>query len=90
VSLGTHFLNELIEMDMLYLALFPKKGDNYLADDFFEVNPNRLVDHIPEAEQWTDVIKVIHADDVAGAEEGISLAADAFKQKVVCYRVEVE
>ena len=26
VSLGTHFLSELVEMDMLYLALFPKQG----------------------------------------------------------------
>jgi pyruvate,water dikinase len=75
-------------MDMLYLALFPNKGDNFLSNDFFDLNPNRLVEYIPEAEQWTDVIKVIRADDVAEAAEGISLAADAFKQKVVCYRVE--
>ena len=26
VSLGTHFLNELVETDMLYLALFPQRG----------------------------------------------------------------
>jgi pyruvate,water dikinase len=86
VSLGTHFLNELIEMDMLYLALFPHKGDNYLSDEFFEVTPNRLLEYIPEAERWKDVIKVVHSADVAGAAGGITLAADSFKQKVVCYR----
>ena len=28
VSLGTHFFNDLVEMDMLYLALFPGRKDN--------------------------------------------------------------
>jgi hypothetical protein len=88
VSLGTHFLNELIEMDMLYLALFPRKGDNYLCDECFDMTPNRLLEYLPEAERWLDVIKVFHATDVAGATGGITLAADSFKQKVVCYREE--
>ncbi len=88
VSLGTHFLNELIEMDMLYLALFPHKGDNYLCDEFFEVTPNRLLEYFPEAERWKDVIKVVHSADAAGAGGGITLAADSLKQKVVCYREE--
>ncbi|MGA7828883.1 MAG: PEP/pyruvate-binding domain-containing protein [Geobacteraceae bacterium] len=88
VSLGTHFLNDLIEMDMLYLALFPHKGDNFLCEEFFESAPNRLLKYFPEAKRWQDVIKVVHASDVAGAAGGISLAADSFKQKVVCYRDE--
>ncbi|MDZ7620570.1 MAG: PEP/pyruvate-binding domain-containing protein, partial [Patescibacteria group bacterium] len=29
VSVGTHFLNELVEMDILYMALFPKQQSNY-------------------------------------------------------------
>ena len=34
VSLGTHFLNELIEMDMLYLALFPERGATIFTRSF--------------------------------------------------------
>ena len=34
VSLGTHFLNELVEMNMLYMALFPQQ-QNYLNERFF-------------------------------------------------------
>jgi pyruvate, water dikinase len=86
VSLGTHFLNELIEMDMLYLALFPQRGDNFLSSQFFAESPNRLLTFLPEAVQWTDVVKVIVARDVVGEAGSIMLAADAFKQKVVCYR----
>lgn len=85
VSLGTHFLNELIEMDMLYLALFPRKGDNYLCREFFEQAPNRLSDYAPGEEMWADAVKVIAAEDVAEA-GGIYLSSDALKQRVICYR----
>jgi hypothetical protein len=85
VSLGTHFLNELIEMDMLYLALFPKKGDNYLCGDLFDNATNRLLDFVPDEEIWADAVKVITAEDIAEEKGGIFLSADALKQKVVCY-----
>jgi hypothetical protein len=86
VSLGTHFLNELIEMDMLYLALFPRKGDNYLCGEIFSSAPNRLVEIVPEEEIWADAVKVIHAEDITGETAGIFLSSDALKQKVICYR----
>jgi pyruvate, water dikinase len=85
VSLGTHFLNELIEMDMLYLALFPKKGGNYISREFFEKMPNRLLEYLPNEDRWTDAIKVITATDAGGTSGGIFISADALKQKVICY-----
>jgi hypothetical protein len=86
VSLGTHFLNELIEMDMLYLALFPRRGGNYLCEEFFREMPNRLTEYLPEEERWSEAVKVINAVDIAGARGGIFLAADALKQRVSCYQ----
>jgi len=88
VSLGTHFLNELIEMDMLYLALFPRKGDNYLCRDLFDHAPNRLLEIVPEEEIWADAVKVVAAEDISGKTGGIFLSSDALKQKVICYRGE--
>jgi pyruvate, water dikinase len=85
VSLGTHFLNELVETDMLYLALFPSRGNNYLRTELFENTPNRLLDLIPRAGKWVDAVKVVDACDAPGASGGIFLNADALKQKVVCY-----
>ena len=35
VSLGTHFFNDLVEMDILYLALFPDRKDNFWNRDLF-------------------------------------------------------
>ncbi len=85
VSLGTHFLNEVVETDMLYLALFPQRGNNYLSTEWFENAPNRLLQIVPKAGQWADAIRVI---DVAGAPKGdgsVFLDADPFEQRVICY-----
>ena len=84
VSLGTHFLNELVETDMLYLALFPKRGNNYLRTEWFESSPNRLLQLVGGAGKWADVVKVIEPSSMAG-EGSTFLIADAFKQKVICY-----
>ncbi len=85
VSLGTHFLNELVEMNMLYLALFPKRDRNYLNQDFFLKAPNRLPALIENAGRWEDVIRVVDAVDVAGADRVVALIADAREQKVICF-----
>jgi hypothetical protein len=85
VSLGTHFLNELVEADTLYCALFPGQGDDYLQTRWFESATNRLSQLVPKSGKWAEVIRVIEASDVVGENGGILLDADAFKQKVVCY-----
>jgi hypothetical protein len=85
VSLGTHFLNELVEMNMLYLALFPKRDANYLNQDFFLKAPNHLTTLVEDADRWKDVIRVVDAADVAGAGRVVALIADAREQKVLCF-----
>jgi len=84
VSLGTHFLNELIEMDTLYLALFPGQEGNRLNEKFLEHAKNRLPDVLPDAADWARAVRVIDASDLA---EGavLHLNANTLKQKVVCY-----
>lgn len=84
VSLGTHFLNELVEMKMLYLALFPDKGKNYLNTSFFEEAPNKLLELVPSATKWEDTVRVIDATDIDG-DLGIGIIADALNQTVSCY-----
>ena len=85
VSLGTHFFNELVEAEMLYLALFPGQEGNKLNDHFFEQMENKLPKLLPEAAGRANAVRVI---DVADAIPGgsIQLIADNSKQKVVCYR----
>ncbi|MBN2310722.1 MAG: pyruvate, phosphate dikinase, partial [Candidatus Hydrogenedentes bacterium] len=84
VSFGTHFFSELVEMDMLYLALFPNQEGNRLNTAFFEGSPNRLVELVPDAARFEDTVRVI---DVAGLPESpsVRLRADVLKQHVLCY-----
>ena len=84
VSLGTHFLNELVERNILYLALFPTQGDNFLNKDFFENTPSRLLDIVPGAKRLEGVIRVIDSARGAG-DAAIKITADAIRQKVLCY-----
>jgi pyruvate,water dikinase len=85
VSLGTHFLNDVVETDMLYLALFPQRGNNYLSTAWFENAPNRLLQVLPKADQWTDTLKVIDITGVPGGNGTVFLDADPFEQRVICY-----
>jgi pyruvate,water dikinase len=85
VSLGTHFLNELVETDMLYLALFPQRGNNYLNTAWLENSPNRLLEVVPKADRWVDVVRLIEVATASGETGSIFLDADPFEQKVICY-----
>jgi len=84
VSLGTHFLNELIEMDILYLALFPNRPGNLLNEALLEAAPNRLTDLVPDAAEWTEAVRIIESHDLPDA-CALVLNADALKQEVLCY-----
>lgn len=77
VSLGTHFLNELIEADMLYFALFPGRDGNRLDERFLLAQPNRLADLLPGQEAHADAVRVIDLP-----QDAAHLFADAENQRV--------
>jgi len=81
VSLGTHFLNELVEMDILYMAFFPGKQRNYLNEAFFLESPNRLLDLVPGATAWQQMVRVVDAKEAVADERTVLLLADANEQE---------
>lgn len=85
VSLGTHFLNELVEMNMLYVAMFPDKPGNRINRALIDSQPNKLLELAPNAKRWIDTIHVI---DLSGADTKgtVHLRADTIAQELVCYR----
>jgi len=85
VSLGTHFFNDLVEHDMLYVAYFPRKTGNHLDASWFRSTPNRLTDLLPDAAKYADVVRVIDCD-TTGAR--VWLRADATAQETVVFRME--
>jgi hypothetical protein len=85
VSLGTHLFGEMVEMDMLYMALFPSKDGNLINEEFFTGAPSRLADLLgDEADKWNDVIRVIDTYDL-GDGVTVKLNANTMEQKTVCY-----
>jgi hypothetical protein len=84
VSLGTHFFNELVECDILYLALFPNRKDNLLNQQLLARMPNRLADLFPAAANRADVVRIINAADLPKGAT-FKLHAENVKQEVICY-----
>jgi pyruvate, water dikinase len=84
VSFGTHFFNDLVELDVLYCALQVEKPEILLNTGFFEGAPNALLRLLPDAAPWEDAVRVI---DVREAVPGrsVRLWADTLRQRVLCY-----
>lgn len=85
VSLGTHFFNDLVEHDLLYVAYFPKKTGNFLDDEWFRRAPSRLLELEPSAGALENVVRVIECADVGGQ---ILLRGDAAAQEAIVFRAE--
>ena len=80
VSLGTHFFSGLVEMEMLYFALFPKRPDSVLNATWLADQPNRLEEILPADAKWADAVRVI---DTGGLT--FKLNANPLFQRVVGY-----
>ena len=80
VSLGTHFFGELVEMNILYFALFPGREGNRLNLDALMQAPNRLAELAPEAADQAQVLRVVRADDLNL--DGVWLVADGVARQV--------
>jgi hypothetical protein len=83
VSLGTHFFNDLVEMDMLYVAVFPEREHCLFNEDFIHYAQQFLHLVPPENDLWASVLTVLESTE--GAE--LRLYADATAQKALCYLV---
>ncbi len=80
VSLGTHFFGELVEMNILYFALFPGREGNRLNLDALMQASNRLAELAPEVAGFSDALRVVRADDLNP--DGVWLVADGLERQV--------
>ena len=84
VSLGTHFFNDLVEMEMLYFALFPERPENVLNEEFLTGALNQLATLLPADAAWSDTVRVVTSADLPGG-RAMFLNANPLKQRVVGY-----
>lgn len=84
VSLGTHFFNDLVEMNMLYLAILPDRKGHLINPDLLASLPNKLTALLPGTESHAGAIHVIDGKDLPHASR-LRLHADSFGQKAFFY-----
>lgn len=83
VSLGTHFFNDLVELDMLYIGLTPAGGENVLNHGWLEGSPNLLTTLMPEAARYENCLRLVN---VSENDSALWLWADTRQQQVCLYR----
>ena len=86
LSLGTHFFNDLVERDVLYIAFCGSKKSNVFTETHLLGLPNQLPDLLPEASEWSKSIVVLGAP---GGDRFI-LAADSVRQEVTVHATSAE
>jgi hypothetical protein len=84
VSLGTHFFNDLVERNVLYLALVAAREGNYVNTKLIEKTPNLLGTLLPGEIVWAEAVRVIDPGQMPGG-RSLRLHADALKQSSVIY-----
>jgi hypothetical protein len=83
ISLGTHFFNDLVEMDMLYFAVSPGKSGHLLNEAWLCAQPNRLAELLPAAQGLADALRVI--DPGRDGQASLCLNVDSMNQRALCY-----
>ena len=84
VSYGTHFFQDLVEQQIIYLPVYPDDADCSFNETFFEAAPNSLASLLPDAAAFQDVVKVI---DVPAAFNGTHahVVADPESRRAMCF-----
>ena len=84
VSYGTHFFQDLVESDILYLPVYPDEDASDFNTEFFFQSPNVLRTLLPELSDYEEIVHVI---DVLSATDGASakVVADPQTRNAVCF-----
>jgi hypothetical protein len=84
VSLGTHFFNDIVELNMLYLAIYPERPGHILNRAFLESAHNALPNLLPDAAGWENAVRVIDSS-VLPKGSRLYLSANTYQQEGVCF-----
>ncbi|MCX8035672.1 MAG: phosphoenolpyruvate synthase [Candidatus Sumerlaeia bacterium] len=84
VSYGTHFFQDLVEGQIIYLPVYPDDPRSQFNRAFFESAPNLLAELLPDAAPFADYIHVIDVPAVSGG-KFVHVLADPETQRAVCF-----
>ena len=84
VSYGTHFFQDLVESNILYLPVFPDDPASDFNTDFFTGSPDIFKDLVPEMKEYADIIRVIDVLQTTGG-AAAKVVADLHTRGAVCF-----
>ena len=84
VSYGTHFFQDLVEAEILYLPVYPDDDSTDFNTEFFTGSPNILKDLLPELSNLEEVMHVIDVKAVTGGSTA-KVVADPRNRRAICF-----
>jgi hypothetical protein len=80
LSFGTHFFQDMVEMDIFYMAIYPEKDGVLFNTAWMKKQPNILTDLMPEDARFANVV---HVYDMRAKD--LRLLSDIVTQKMICF-----
>ena len=84
VSYGTHFFQDIVEEEIIYMPIYPDTKKSSFNEAFFKGSGNMLTDLFPDHEQFKDVVKVINVHETSGGAHAVVIA-NLHEQDAICY-----
>jgi len=80
LSFGTHFFQDMVEMDIFYMAIYPEKENVFFNASWLTKQPNILMNLMPEDTRFAKVVRVIDARSM-----DLRLLSDIVTQQMICF-----
>ncbi len=80
LSFGTHFFQDMVEMNIFYMAVYPEQEKVIFNISAMESMSNLLEEFAPEDCQYADVVRVYNV-----REKNLILLSDIVAQEMVCF-----
>lgn len=80
LSFGTHFFQDMVEMNIFYMAIYPEQEKVIFNISAMESMRNLLEEFVPEDSQYAEVVRVYNV-----REKKLILLSDIVAQEMICF-----
>jgi pyruvate,water dikinase len=79
VSYGTHFFQDLVEADTIYIPIYPEEETTNFNFKFFQDSPNLLGELMPDFRNFKDVVRVLEIKSY------VEVVVDPKTRRALCF-----
>ncbi len=83
ISLGTHFFNDIVEMEIVYMGIYPGEKGYALNEKLILQSPNILSAHYKKKDR---IAEAIHVTDVDNALTSVFIHANTLNQEGIVFQ----